>query len=109
MSRRRWRTASLVFLLVAALSLVYIGFHGGVANGFVPAQWIGFLILAFWLAGLLGVNIWYGGPLDPQRDQPTVPNDRLRTYRCGFCGSAGQFNPDNPPLDASCPRCGTLL
>jgi hypothetical protein len=35
----------------------------------VPTQYFGYL-----LAGLFGVNIWNGGPLDPHNDPPLLPD-----------------------------------
>jgi hypothetical protein len=37
-------------------------------SGNQPGQYLGYLIVAIGTAGLLGVNIWYGGPLDPRGD-----------------------------------------
>ena len=34
----------------------------------MSAHYLGGLILAVGLAGLGGVNIWHGGPLDPRND-----------------------------------------
>src|SRR5262245_4373066 len=33
-----------------------------------PAHYVGYLIAAIGVAGLLGLNIWVGGPLDKRRD-----------------------------------------
>jgi hypothetical protein len=99
----------LAFLLVFGLWLVYLGFQGWVVSGGLPIQYIGYLLLVFWLAGLFGVNIWYGGPLDPRRDRPTTQSGELRSYRCEICGFAGSLEPSVPLADACCPKCGTLL
>lgn len=62
----------MVFLFGFAMVLVYLGFNGWVVNKVIPAQYIGFLVLACWLAGLCGLNIWYGGPFDPRHDHPSI-------------------------------------
>jgi hypothetical protein len=45
-------------------------------NG-IPGHFLGYAMLAFTAAGLAGINIWYGGPLD-MRDDPgpmTIDDD----------------------------------
>jgi hypothetical protein len=39
-----------------------------------PAHYVGYLIAAIGVAGLLGLNIWYGGPLDKRRDADAAGN-----------------------------------
>jgi hypothetical protein len=48
---------------------VIAGFRGWLLNG-IPGHFLGYAMLAFTAAGLGGINIWYGGPLD-MRDDPT--------------------------------------
>lgn len=69
MARRRWRTVMMIFLLGTAVWLVYLGFEGARVRN-IPAHLVGFLMLAFWIAGVCGVNIWAGEPLDPRKDPP---------------------------------------
>jgi hypothetical protein len=40
----------------------------------VPARYVGYLVAAIGLTGLLGVNIWYGGLLDKRRDLDAAGN-----------------------------------
>jgi hypothetical protein len=75
MTRRTKRAIAQVFLLAFAGFLIVLGFSGWLVGpaggeGVLPAQYLGFFLLAYGLLGLLGVNIWYGGPLDPRRDPP---------------------------------------
>jgi len=39
--------------------------------GSVPAHSIGYIVAAIGLAGVFGINIWAGGPLDPKNDPPS--------------------------------------
>lgn len=48
---------------------MWLGYRGWQMDN-VPAQWVGYLLLACGVAGLFGFNIWKGGPLDPQLDSP---------------------------------------
>ena len=65
------RAASLVFLFAASIVLICLG-HNGLTLDFIPAEYIGYLLAGLGLLGLLGVNIWYGGPLD-RRNDPKPP------------------------------------
>ena len=69
MSRREWRAVSIIILFGFAALLMWLGYRGWQMNG-VPAQWVGYLILACGVAGQFGINIWKGGPLDPALDAP---------------------------------------
>src|SRR5215470_18287745 len=42
--------------------------------GTTPAHYVGYLIAAIGVAGLLGINIWWGGPLDKRRDADPAGN-----------------------------------
>ncbi|HUE69451.1 MAG TPA: hypothetical protein VMP01_01070 [Pirellulaceae bacterium] len=67
--RRFWRRGALAVLAVVAAGFIYAGFEG-LRVDFLPAQYLGYLLMAFTVAGAAGINIWYGGPLDPRRDPP---------------------------------------
>jgi hypothetical protein len=47
--------------------LICAGYRGWKID-FLPAQYIGFLFVAFGVLGTFGVNIWYKGPIDPRFD-----------------------------------------
>ncbi|MCY2970818.1 MAG: hypothetical protein NTZ30_09140 [Planctomycetota bacterium] len=61
------------FLYGFACWLFYLGLEGWIINR-VPTQYFGYLLALFGVAGLFGVNIWNGGPLDPHNDPP-LPSD----------------------------------
>jgi hypothetical protein len=65
--RKRWRRLSLVYIYCVGFALIYAGYRGWKID-FLPAQYIGFLLVAFGVLGTLGVNIWYKGPIDPRYD-----------------------------------------
>ena len=73
--RRLWRMGSLVFVAGVAVGLVVAGNNGLVIES-LPAQYLGYALIAVAGLGLAGVNIWFGGPLDPRLDPPTeAPED----------------------------------
>lgn len=72
MNRRHQRRAMLTFLFVVAGVMVLLGFNGWWVQG-MPAQCLGYLLAALGVAEKFGVNIWYGGPLDPRDDPPEPP------------------------------------
>jgi hypothetical protein len=74
MSRSQWRGIAFVFLFGFASYLIYIGLQGWVVNRLLPAHYLGFFLVAYGVAGLFGVNIWRGGPLDPRNDPPEYSN-----------------------------------
>lgn len=69
MTRRQERAGSLVVLFAFGGWLIYIGFNGWTMNH-LPAQYFGYILVGGGILGLLGVNIWYGGILDPRHDPP---------------------------------------
>lgn len=71
MTRQQKRTIALIFLFLFSGYLIWLGLDGWTIRT-MPAHYLGYLLIAFGIAGLLGVNIWYGGPLDPRKD-PKVP------------------------------------
>jgi hypothetical protein len=74
MTRVNQRRLWLLAFLGLSSFLVYTGWQGWRANG-IPTQYFGYLFGAFAVAGLCGVNIWYGGPFDPRFDPPPTETD----------------------------------
>lgn len=72
--RRRWRSFALGFLLIFGLVCVFAGHQGWEIDAF-PAYWLGYLLLVFAVLGAVGINIWYGGPLDPRFDPSLTDED----------------------------------
>jgi len=68
--RYRWRRITIYGTILVAALLIYLGIRG-VKMDFVPTQYIGCLLLAFVVADTFGVNVWYGGPLNPRHDPPS--------------------------------------
>jgi hypothetical protein len=60
----------LVFLFGFAGWLIYLGLNDYVFDGVVPAHYVGLALAAAGVGGLLGLNIWAGGPLDLRNDPP---------------------------------------
>jgi hypothetical protein len=75
MSRSQLRGLSIVFLVGLGAWFIYLGFEGWVLKGLLPAQYLGFLILASGIGGMFGVNVWANGPLDPRNDRPVPTPD----------------------------------
>ena len=73
MSRANARRLTLLFLFGVAAFLISLGEAGWSVN-FMPADWVGYILIAFGFAGLCGVNIWAGGPLDRRNDPPEETN-----------------------------------
>lgn len=73
--RRWWRRAALAALTAVAAGLVYAGYRG-LQIDFLPAQYLGYFLFGFAALGAAGVNIWYGGPLDPRMDPPPETDTR---------------------------------
>ena len=65
--RIKWRRGSLIALAAAGGAATYFG-HRGLLIDELPAQYIGYFFLGMAALGLSGVNIWYGGPIDPRFD-----------------------------------------
>jgi len=66
-TRRQKRAVALICIFLSSAFFIWMGFKGWTI-GAVPAHYLGYLVIALGIAGLLGVNIWYGGPLDPRDD-----------------------------------------
>jgi hypothetical protein len=67
-SRQQHRYVTLVLFLLFGLALIFHQGRGFSIRG-VPGEWVGFLSLAMALSGLLGINVWIGGPLDKDEDR----------------------------------------
>lgn len=65
--RAGYRRGTLVVVALLAAGCVCAGGRGWLLND-LPAQYVGYFLYAFAGAGMLGVNVWYGGPLDPRLD-----------------------------------------
>lgn len=74
-TRSGYRRGTLVIVALLGTGCVYAGAGGWLLNG-LPAQSVGYML--FVLAGLepLGVNVWYGGPLDPRLDPVRETGER---------------------------------
>lgn len=66
-ARRRKRAVALIGIFLASGFFIWLGVEGWTIQT-APAQYVGYLVSAIGIAGLLGINIWYGGPLDPRGD-----------------------------------------
>jgi hypothetical protein len=60
------RYLTLVGIFAFSGWLVWLGDEWRIST--VPAHYVGYLIAAVGVAGLLGLNIWSGGPLDKRKD-----------------------------------------
>lgn len=69
--RAGYRRGTLVVVALLGTGCVYAGARGWLLNG-LPAQYVGYTLYAFAGLGMLGVNVWYGGPLDPRLDPEAV-------------------------------------
>ncbi len=67
MSDTKKRLIALAALGLFGIALIFFGFRGLLVDGF-PAQYIGYFALAIVVGGLLGGNVWAGGPLDRRKD-----------------------------------------
>jgi hypothetical protein len=67
MTRRQKRSVSLLGVFLAGGFFIWMGLDGWTIDA-MPAHYLGYFAIALGIAGLFGVNIWYGGPLDPRKD-----------------------------------------
>ncbi len=77
MTLRQKRMVALVVVFTAGGFFVWMGLDGWTIDA-LPAHYLGYIVLGIGAAGLLGANIWYGGPLDlrhdsEQSDKPQSP------------------------------------
>jgi len=66
MSQQTKRYLCLVGIFAFSGYLIWLGDEWLIRT--TPAHYVGYLIAAIGVAGLLGLNIWAGGPLDKRRD-----------------------------------------
>jgi len=91
MSRQTTRYLCLVVIFAVSGYLIWRGDDWHI--GTTPAHDIGYLIAAFGVAGLLGVNIWWGGPLDKRRDADPAGNiSRARLIVMAIAVVAGSIS-----------------
>jgi hypothetical protein len=65
-------------LWAVGIGLMFIFMFDGYLIGSVPAPWVGWFVIGVAILGLLGVNVYSGGPLDYRLDDtppPTDPNE----------------------------------
>jgi hypothetical protein len=72
--RKIYRMIALLFLFAVSVGLVIAGFGGWLLSG-IPAHFVGYGMLVFAAAGVAGLNIWIGGPLDMRDDPPITTID----------------------------------
>jgi hypothetical protein len=72
------RYLTLVAIFAFSGWLVWLGDEWSIRT--VPAHYVGYLIAAIGIAGLLGLNIWIGGPLD-KRNDADLADRTSRPYR----------------------------
>ena len=66
MTQQTKRYLSIIILFAVGGYFVWVGEGWRIAGA--PAQWAGYIFAAIGAAGLLGFNIWFGGPLDKRGD-----------------------------------------
>ncbi|ANM30350.1 hypothetical protein ABI59_13375 [Acidobacteria bacterium Mor1] len=71
MSRDQQRIALTLFVGLAAAAAVIWG--DGYKIFSVPVPWVGLVWLIAAITGMLGVNVYWGGPLDKRLDPPAEP------------------------------------
>jgi hypothetical protein len=75
--RVKWRRGSLLGLVAAGGVAVYFG-HCGLLIEDIPGQHIGYFLLGIASLGMCGVNIWYGGPINPRFDPQIEESNNTR-------------------------------
>lgn len=66
MTQQRKRHLSLIGIFAFSIFLFWLGDDYLISS--VPAEYVGFIVVLIGLAGVFGINIWAGGPLDLKRD-----------------------------------------
>ncbi len=66
MTQQTKRYLGLIGIFAASGYFVWLGDDWLINT--VPARYVGYVVAAIGVAGLLGLNIWVGGPLDKRRD-----------------------------------------
>jgi hypothetical protein len=70
MKRQSQRTLLLIGLFILSVWFVHSGHQGETLGRLkMPLQYPGYIMLVFAVLGCLGVNVWAGGPFDPNKDQ----------------------------------------
>lgn len=72
------RRLTLIGVFIAGAFFVWIGLDGWTIKS-LPAHYLGFIVIAIGIAGLLGLNIWYGGPLDLRLDSKPGSSEDSRS------------------------------
>src|SRR5262245_18689054 len=79
MSQQTKRYLCLVGIFAFSGYLIWLGDEWRIKT--TPAHYVGYLIAAIGVAGLLGLNIWIGGPLDKRKDADHEDTTESRLYR----------------------------
>jgi F0F1-type ATP synthase assembly protein I len=66
--RAAQRAGMTIFAALVGGLLIALGVLLDVEAYGLPAQYLGFIVLGMATLGVCGVNVWYGGPLDPRQD-----------------------------------------
>ena len=80
MTQQAKRYLSLIIFFVASGYFIWLGDETRIF-GLLPARPAGYLFAAIAIAGLLGFNIWIGGPLDKRKDANLTDTPKTRSYR----------------------------
>lgn len=75
--RARGRVFFALFAIGTGLMFIFL-FDGYLLNGLVPVPWLGWFVIAVGVLGLLGFNVFYGGPLDRRLDEPSPSRESDR-------------------------------
>jgi hypothetical protein len=72
-SRGRRAGRIVVSLWAIGGGLVFVWFLNGWLMSGIPVPWVGYVMIAFGVLGLIGINVFRGGPLDKRHDPPLTP------------------------------------
>jgi hypothetical protein len=80
--RARGRGYFALFAIGTGLMFIFL-FDGYLLSGLVPMPWVGWFVIGVGVLGLLGFNVFSGGPLDKRLDAPPPSRNSDREwYRC---------------------------
>ena len=79
MTQRQKRAVALIGIFVAGGFFIWLGDDWTISS--VPAHYVGYIVMAVGIAGVLGLNIWFGGPLDPRNDPKSDRTDAPPTQQ----------------------------
>jgi hypothetical protein len=65
--RKFWRKFFLFWCF--GVALIFIFFFKHLAYAGIPVSYLGYFLIILGVLGLLGVNVWIGGPLDKRFDK----------------------------------------